>query len=159
MKRRTIDLATAAMETHWLAEIRSGKSTTQEIATRETLSERRVRFGAARARSLESSSSSVTVVYRPPRLEPLFPIRSWTPQSPCPHYGRMRRGSIFCCMVCHRSGVDGHPALQRTPADMPRNEPLAPVVKVEKPAEETRKVKRARRFSISTICSKEANPL
>jgi hypothetical protein len=152
MKRATLTLETAAREFIWLWDHRHGVST-QEIATREKLSDRRVRFGIARARSNEPLISSATAALRPPRLEPLFPILSFTPSSACPHYGRMRRGTIFCCMVCHRSGRENHPALQRDPASDPTPEPKPPPEPKPKPKEETRKQKRFRLFS------KAANPL
>lgn len=47
-----------------------------------------------------------------PRLVPLFPIGSYTPHSKCAHSGPIERGSVFCCMVCHTSGQDDHPALK-----------------------------------------------
>ena len=71
----------------------------------------------------------------------------------------MRRGSIFVCMKCHKSGVDGHPALQCNPAEMPSPEPPPPVIEIKPPAAETRRTKRARLFGVSAMCSKEANPL
>lgn len=39
-------------------------------------------------------------------LVPFFPLDSFTPKSPCPHRGPIRKGSRLCCMICHRSGVD-----------------------------------------------------
>jgi hypothetical protein len=51
-------------------------------------------------------------VHRPPRLVPLFPAGGYTPHSMCGHHGPIQRGSLFCCMICHRSGHDDHPALQ-----------------------------------------------
>jgi hypothetical protein len=147
MNRLLIDLATAAKEYLWLWDHRHGKST-QEIALREHLSDRRVRFGIARARSNEPSVSGVTAAkIRPPRLEPLFPILTFVPASACPHYGRMRRGSIFCCMVCHRSGMDGHPALERHVASEPKPEKKPPPPAKPKPsAKLTRKQKRLLMF-------------
>jgi hypothetical protein len=52
----------------------------------------------------------------PPKLEPLFPIDSYIPASPCPHHGPIRKGSTFVCMVCHRSGQD-HRTLPGEPID------------------------------------------
>jgi hypothetical protein len=51
-------------------------------------------------------------VQRAPRLVPLFPVGAYTPQSMCGHHEPIQRGSLFCCMICHRSGHDDHPALQ-----------------------------------------------
>jgi hypothetical protein len=42
----------------------------------------------------------------PPLLVPLFPVRPLTPTSECGHKTRIRRGSVFVCMVCHKSGQD-----------------------------------------------------
>lgn len=63
-------------------------------------------------------------------LEPLFPNRAFAPDSECPHAGLIPAGSILCCMVCHQSGVDDHPAFARDPRTDPKPEP-----KVETPAE------------------------
>jgi hypothetical protein len=38
--------------------------------------------------------------------------------------GKIRKGSLLCCMACHRSGVDGHPALRRSKASDPAPEPV-----------------------------------
>lgn len=74
------------------------------------------------------------------KLEPLFPVDSFTPLSRCPHHcarcggdggvfdmavgapvvcpdcggsghAGIPDGSWFCCMVCHRSGLDGTRAM------------------------------------------------
>jgi hypothetical protein len=47
-----------------------------------------------------------------PKLMPIFPVESYMPRSRCPHYGPIPRGSVLCCMVCHQSGQDHHPAMQ-----------------------------------------------
>ena len=54
-----------------------------------------------------------------PALEPLFPITSFVPGSPCPHHGPIKDGSGFICMCCHNGSrrIERHPALQITPAD------------------------------------------
>ena len=52
-------------------------------------------------------------------LEPLFPIPALTPHCACPHNGRIRIGSRFCCMVCHQSGQDHRiPTASRRRADL-----------------------------------------
>jgi hypothetical protein len=56
------------------------------------------------------------ILQQAPRLVPLFPIGSYTPHSRCAHSGPIERGSVFCCMVCHTSGQDDHPALQYSSA-------------------------------------------
>jgi RNA polymerase sigma factor (sigma-70 family) len=58
-----------------------------------------------------------------PDLVPLFPVTSYTPYSPCPHYEAIEHGSSLCCMVCHQSGRDADPALKRHVASEPRPEP------------------------------------
>jgi hypothetical protein len=57
-------------------------------------------------------SLAYQILRQAPRLVPLFPIGSYTPQSRCAHSGPIERGSVLCCMVCHTSGQDDHPALQ-----------------------------------------------
>lgn len=85
------------------------------------------------------------------RLEPLFPIGQLTPQSECPHKGKIRRGSVFCCVVCHESGFD-HRALPGEPigSRIDPNYPIdvAPTVYAPEPAPktQTRKQKRAKQF-------------
>ena len=128
--------STLARELVWLGDIRRGHSI-KEIARREGLGCRRIQHGVSRACELgkptqirESYSSDdlhrrdktatasrqKTIrndVNRPPRLVPLFPIGSFTPQSTCPHHGPIQSGSVFCCMICSQSGIDDHPALKR----------------------------------------------
>jgi hypothetical protein len=146
-----------AREYVWLWDARHGTSI-QEIADREKLSPRRVRLGISRARAQEQSTTGATAdakAIRPPRLTPLFPIAAYVPTSGCAHKGPMPRGTLLCCMICHRSGVDGHPALQRDRATDPKPEAKAPPLSSEpaKPMKETRKQKRARIFG------KSANPI
>lgn len=82
---------------------------------------------------------------RLPRLVPLFPLGAFTPQSTCPHHGPIRRGSVFCCMVCSQSGMDGHPALQRDPLTDPRPEPNGKTPSAPKPRSRSRETRRERR--------------
>ncbi len=49
---------------------------------------------------------------RLPKLQPLFPVGALTPGSLCGHREPIKRGSIFCCVICHTSGYDEHPDLQ-----------------------------------------------
>jgi hypothetical protein len=141
-----ISLAVLAREFIWLWDARHGVST-QEIAQREGLSSRRVRFGISRAQAHDTSVKGDTTAFRPPLLTPLFPIPAYTPHSGCAHHGPIKQGSVICCMVCHQSGVDGHPGLQRDPATDPKPEPdpssTAPPT-TKKTARETRKQRRAR---------------
>jgi hypothetical protein len=163
-----------AREYIWLDDVRRGMSS-QAIASREGLSRRRIQIGVARARARQKSSHFMDSRKRdtlqnrdggaqttvgsasraddrgesryPPRLVPLFPIGPFTPQSTSPHRGPIRPGSVFCCMVCSRSGMDGHPALKRDPHTDPRPEPKT--VPPTKPAigRETRKQRRKRLFA------------
>jgi hypothetical protein len=59
---------------------------------------------------------------RPPQLVPLFPVGNYTPHSRCGHRGPIERNSVFCCMVCHTSGQDDHPALQNSSFIKPNSE-------------------------------------
>jgi hypothetical protein len=152
-----------AREYAWLDDIRRGTST-RSIAAREGLSCRRIQHGAARARAREVSSRNGSLRVRDglqtrdsrgapgkvphePRLIPLFPIGPFTPQSVCPHRGEIRPGSVFCCMVCSRSGMDDHPALKRDPQDDPRPEAKAAKITLAVIGRETRKERRKRLFA------------
>jgi len=84
-----------------------------------------------------------------PELTPLFPIAAFTPRAACPHRGAILAGSSLCCMVCHRSGLDAHPALKRDPRTDPRPEPkraAPPPAPGKAQARLTRKQKRALKF-------------
>jgi hypothetical protein len=153
---RAMTLAVAAREYVWLWDYRHGISP-EEIATRDGQSVRRVRLGLARARAQEKgdvqdgqsgaggASASDSALWSP-RLIPMFPLGSYTPQSTCAHRRALRSGSLFCCMVCHRSGIDGHPALLRDPRTDPSPEPK-PAPAPAKTARETRKQRRKRLFA------------
>jgi hypothetical protein len=152
---RPIDLGTAAREYVWLWDYRHGRPT-KEIAARERLSERRVREGISRAAASMTltpgeTSALTDPALRTPRLEPLFPILTFTPQSACGHKRDLRKGSCFVCMVCHKSGMDGHRALVRDPRTDPRPEPKKPPPPPPKPgARESRRQRRARLFKCRT---------
>jgi hypothetical protein len=109
--RWTKPLEITAKEYVWLWERRRGVAT-KAIAIRAGVSVRRVRFGMARALAKEKSEPTRGTL-RPPTLIPLFPVGPYTPQSACGHRLPIQAGSLLCCMVCHCSGMDGHPALQR----------------------------------------------
>lgn len=81
-----------------------------------------------------------------PPLVPLFPVADFTPHAACPHHGPLPRGTVLCCMVCHKSGVDFRPALKRDTASEPKPEPKPEPVK---PKKLTRKERRSlqRRYS------------
>jgi hypothetical protein len=63
---------------------------------------------------------------RPTHLDPLFPIDAFTPDSACPHRGKIRGGSSFCCMCCHE--VNKSKAVLISLAAAP--EPLEPEVRI-----------------------------
>jgi hypothetical protein len=169
-----MSLATAAREYIWMYDINHGLSD-KEIAVREGLSIRRIRSGVERARQLDNRSSQNSqdmtipgkgrVAHSPP-LIPLFPVGAYTPQSPCPHREPIEKGSAFCCMVCHRSGMDEHPALQRDPQTDPapesKPEPAPQHTLQPKASEslETRKQRRRRKFAQQSApaggCSEES---
>ena len=165
-------LVKATRDTRWLAEIRKG-SDVAAIAEREKLSRQLVQRGLTRARLRELADSlnrgeneAVPTVDKPrpkserglPRLVPLFPIGPFTPSTPCGHHHPIRAGSVFCCMVCHTSGMDDHPGLKRNPrtdpAPEPSERPESRVATAKATAEisasdpaETRKQRRRRQFT------------
>ena len=159
-----LTLATAAKEYIWLYDRRQGVRLT-EIAAREGVSLQRVYFGLERARAMDKRPSrdvqngplSLDVkIAQVPRLIPLFPIGPYTPQSACPHLEPIEKGSALCCMVCHGSGMDGHPSLRRDPrtdpAPEPKTEPAPNLALRPKTGEshETRKQRRRRIFAQQT---------
>jgi hypothetical protein len=87
------------------------------------------------------------------RLIPLFPIGAFTPRSACPHHDTIERGSRLCCMVCHGSGMDDHPGLERDPKTDPSPEPTPkPAVDAAAPSKArkskvTRKQRRRRELA------------
>jgi len=146
---REITLEIAAREYVWLWDHRHGISV-EAIAAREDVSTGRVRFGVARARAQERSTATTSAI-RPPRLVPLFPIGAYTPGSNCAHRRPIEQGSALCCMVCHTSGMDRHPALRRDPQTDPVPEPKAPAApEKSRRKRETRKQRRKRLFGASS---------
>lgn len=156
---RTLTLATAAAEYIWLYDLRHGLSV-HEIAIREGVSVGRVRYGVKRAQAQEELVSSDALIeplspsagtIRQPRLVPLFPIGPYTPQSACPHRVPIETGSALCCMVCHCSGMDEHPAMQRDPKTDPNPEPKPVLSSARHPEpgaqRETRKQRRQKQFA------------
>ena len=140
---RRLTLAIAAKEYIWLWDHRHGISA-KAIAIREGVSIFRVRFGLARAEAHERGCCIDNAV-RPPRLVPLFPIGPYTPLSSCRHSRPIQSGSVLCCMICHESGIDWHPALLRDPRTDPAPEPK-PTPMPQNVACETRRQRRQRRF-------------
>jgi hypothetical protein len=150
MPARTRNLATAAKEYIWLWDHRHGASP-EDIAAKAGVSPARVRLGLARAHACDNGEpygdgASSGNSARSPRLIPMFPIVSFTPSSTCAHRRVLRTGSLFCCMVCHRSGIDGHPALKRDRRTDPSPEPKPAPPLAKKLKRETRKQIRARLF-------------
>jgi hypothetical protein len=92
----------------------------REISRESNVPLKTVQAGIDAARQREGSRPTQDMSPRYPRLEPLMPVLYLTPQSTCPHKGTIRKGSIFCCMVCHQSGKDHYRAMQRIPALDPK---------------------------------------
>jgi hypothetical protein len=158
---RTSSLAQAAREYIWLWDHRHGLSV-QEIAAHEGFSVRRVRFGLSRAAALDAQQGEGGDSGDPPRaplLIPMFPLLSYVPSSPCAHHGAIHSGSLFCCMVCHQSGIDGHPGLIRDPRTDPAPEPKPKPPPPLKKAVENRRQRRLRQFGPPKGPSPDAAPV
>ena len=89
---------------------------------------------------------------RPPQLVPLFPVGNYTPHSRCGHRGPIEHNSVFCCMVCHTSGQDDHPALQNSSfikpnAEAKRDATIQTKYSNQRIFLETRKQRRQRLYS------------
>lgn len=52
-----------------------------------------------------------------PIVEPIFGVHVHTPTSPCAHPVPFPEGAREYCPGCHKTGVEGHPALQARPGD------------------------------------------
>lgn len=126
-----MNLPELARESLWLWEYREGVSLVM-IARRDRTTVPKVRDGIERAtrRELAGAGPPITVELpadrKPtestsvgPHLEPLFPIVSFVPASPCPHRVKIRKGSHFVCMVCHQSGLDHLACMRRPRASRP----------------------------------------
>lgn len=126
-----------ATEDGWLT-LRRGGMTVQEIADECGQPYAAVHEGISRARMRERRRPEQRKA--PWKAVPLFPLDSFTPHSRCPHHGPIRPYSSFVCMVCHATGRDNHPLLQRDP----RTDP-APAPKPDPPTNPlaTRKERRA----------------
>ena len=160
-----LSLPVAAMEYVWLYDHRRGVSL-RKLADRDGVSVDRVRDGVERAKALEIQCSGDEMSEKSGRrdepefeLIPLFPIGSFTPQSTCSHRDPIEKGSRFCCMVCHTSGMDDHPALRRVPktkasfvpAPESPKEAAAPTAASDPSPAETRKQRRRRRFAAVAV--------
>ncbi len=164
----SLTLEVAARNYVWLYDFRRGIGC-QKIAIQEGITAREVRDGIEQALLLDKGFSRDMVLadLQPGHgtdlgfhLTPMFPIGAFTPQSSCPHGGEsLRHGSKLCCMVCHTSGMDGHPGLRLDPATDPTPEPesldAALSVSVEPSNEvarrETRRERRRRLFEAAGI--------
>jgi hypothetical protein len=153
---RGLSLRVAAKEYIWLWDNLHGMSA-EKIAARTGRSLRRVQLGLERAlaqqqkgdfeESQRGAGAYSAGAQQSLRLIPIFPLSSYTPQSTCAHHGPLAAGSLFCCMVCHHSGIDGHPALKRDPRTDPAPERKPAPAPAKKKALETRKVLRLRKFA------------
>jgi Sigma-70 region 2 len=83
-----------------------------------------------------------------PSLEPMFGVRSFVPESPCPHPRGPAHFGPFFCAKCHRSDWDLHIDLQLSARDLnPRRRHRRIPTVIPMPAlPETRKQKRFRLF-------------
>jgi hypothetical protein len=118
-------------------------SSVETLAAREGVSEIDIRSGIIRALASEHDPEMPRVVLRrPPDLVPLFPVGPFVPSSPCPHRRAFPSGSLLCCMVCHKSSQDHHPALQRDPRTDPAPEPRPTPPPDAKRSRQTRKARR-----------------
>lgn len=73
-------------------------------------------------------------------LTPMYPA-NFSSTAPCPHRGEIRRGSLMYCEQCGKSGMDHHPALQRSAASDPtpdRKPPSAPLTKPRQKAKRSK---------------------
>jgi hypothetical protein len=92
---------------------------------------------------------------RPPKYRPAFGCKAWANTSTCADVhpnGPIPKGSLLCCMACHKGGKEGHPGLKRDPFTDPKPEAKASDVeeRTSKPAAnkpETRRERRARQYS------------
>src|SRR5262245_16204645 len=108
--KRTTTLGITARHYLWRCERRRGLQA-KTIAGGEGFTVRRIQVGVARART-SVGGDPPRGEPRPPLLIPFFPVGPFTPHSECGHSLPMKDGSLLCCMVCHCSGMDGHPALR-----------------------------------------------
>jgi hypothetical protein len=119
----------------WLHQVDAGLNT-KEIARRARCSVQLVQINLATAKAAESVR-----LIPPPSLVLFFPLNGLFPHSTCRHaVVPIPEGSVMCCAVCARSGVENHPALERFPLTDPKPDPPLP----RKPDHATRREKRAR---------------
>ena len=127
----------------WLDLVERG-CTTATIAARWKVSRVSVELAIEEARAQVAAFVEARRLMTPPPLYLTFPIAGLFPSSTCPHDRvPMPDGSLGCCAVCHQSGRENHPVLDRFPAFEPKPDPV-PVAEAE-PL--TRKQKRAARHA------------
>jgi hypothetical protein len=107
----------------WLDLIFEGLSPAA-VAGRYRVSTRTVQLAIATARAELEAFAESRRLLAPPPLTLFFPINGLFPISRCDHDRvAIPHGSVACCAVCHRSGRDNHPALDRFPAVEPKPDP------------------------------------
>ena len=127
----------------WLEMIERG-TTARAIASRFKFTVGAVEIAVSQARAQVAAFVEARRLMTPPPLYLTFPLNGLFPVSTCPHDRvPMPDGSLGCCAVCHQSGRDNHPALDRFPAYEPRPDP----VPAAEPEALTRKQKRAARHA------------
>lgn len=125
----------------WLLQAQSGLSTS-EIARRARCSVRLVGLALSDAMAESVAFADKSRLMKPPPLYLTFPINGLFPISTCPHgVAPIPHGDAACCAVCHQSGRDDHPALERFPLTDPKPDPWT---STPKPEHVTRRQKRAR---------------
>jgi hypothetical protein len=106
---------------------------------------RTIQAGLARVRRQLDSCVQNRPLVPDPRLVPFFPCGPYTPTTRCRHdIEPIRLGSCLCCLVCHRSGLDGHPALRRDPRSDPK--PDRKPKQARTPKKETRRSRRKKLY-------------
>jgi hypothetical protein len=126
----------------WLARSDSGQST-RSIAQEYSLSQRTIQHEIKLAKEEVTAFVESRRLMRVPKLVLFFPINGLFPFSRCRHdVVPLPHSTKLCCAICHRSGVDNHPALQRHPRFEPRPDPV-PRLKIIH-ANATRRQRRAR---------------
>lgn len=109
----------------WLDLNESGNPTAS-IARRFNVPLRTVQHEIQLARGEVAAFLQTKVLISPPKLVMFYPFNGFTPKSKCRHdVVPIPEGSVMCCGVCHRSGQDRHPALQRYVRLEPRHDKFA----------------------------------
>lgn len=124
----------------FLSDQLDGKSSLK-IARSWRVSVRTVQAESARVRRQLDGCSQNREYVPQPKLVVFFPIEAYTPQSVCRHDTvPINRGSVLCCGVCWRSGMDHHPAMMRDLRTDPKPDRKLPAA-----AKAARKTRRERR--------------